>query len=144
MSALPCKADIGVQFGMSVKCQKAASRVFVITLSARATRLVGTLAQFGKQRWPSGPRWNPGGQARSYPLFGQQRFPSGPRCHPTGHARLVAKGWQKPLGPRHHPGPQSSAALAVPAMLVALVTATANAALKSKVLSMLISSNLIL
>lgn len=50
MSALPRKADIGVQFGMSGECQKAASRVFVITLLARATRLVDTLAQFGKQR----------------------------------------------------------------------------------------------
>jgi hypothetical protein len=50
------------------------------------------VAQLGQQRWPSGPRWNPGGQARSYPWFGQQRRPSGPRCHPTGHTRLVAKG----------------------------------------------------
>jgi hypothetical protein len=102
------------------------------------------VAQFGQQRWPSGPIWNPGGQARSNPWFGQQCCPSGPRCHPTGHARLAAKGWQKPLGPRHHPGPQSSAALAVPAKLVRLVTATASAALKIKVLSILISSNLVL
>jgi hypothetical protein len=97
--------------------------------------------QMGKQRWPSGPRWNPGGHARSYPLLGQQRCPSGPRCQPTGHTRLVAKGWQKPLGPRHHPGPQSSAALAVGAKLPAPATAATNTAFKMKVLSMLISSN---
>jgi hypothetical protein len=41
--------------------------------------------------------------------FGKQRPPSGPRWYPFGQTRPFAIGWQRPSGPRHHPGPHSSA-----------------------------------
>jgi hypothetical protein len=65
-----------------------------LSCAGRSARLRNRVqhTQFGQQRPPSGPRWNPGGHARSNPRFGQHFCPSGPKCHPTGHARLVAKG----------------------------------------------------
>lgn len=95
-----------------------------VTLNAVCLYVRG---QFGQHRRPSGPRWKPGGHARSKPRFGQHRRPSGPRCQPRGHTRLVAMGWHQPASSRHHPGPQPSAALAAPAKPAMLI---ANAAPK--------------
>ena len=45
----------------------------------------------GQHRWPSGPRWKPGGQKRPGPAIG----------------------WQWPCGPRQNPAPQPSATLTI-------------------------------
>jgi hypothetical protein len=54
--------------------------------------------------------------------FGQHLLRFGPRWYPGGHARPLNIGWQRPPGPRHHPGPHPSATVTTMVSVLPLST----------------------